>query len=222
MALRLIGAGLGRTGTLSLKVALEQLGYGPCYHMAEVLMQIDTAPGLWLQAHDGQPDWNRIFDGFSSTVDYPACIFWKQLADYYPDAKVLLSVRDPQSWFESTQASIFGPMMDLLRQTPAATFLDRVLFEQFGDRLHDRDSMIDHFNRHTDAVVSAIPANRLLVYEAKQGWAPLCAFLGVPVPDAPFPRINSREEMAATMAAHGPITSGDELVAMVKGHLGRT
>ena len=221
MALKVIGAGLGRTGTLSLKVALEQIGFGPCYHMAEVLMAIDVAPDLWLRAGEGRPDWERIFQGFSSTVDYPACIFWKELADYYPDAKVLLSVRDPQSWFESTQASIFGPMMELLRQTPAGPFLDRIVFDQFGDRLHDRDFMIDHFNRHTDAVVSAIPADRLLVYEAKQGWGPLCAFLGVPVPDAPFPRINSREEMAATMAAHGPITSGDELVAMVKGHLGR-
>jgi hypothetical protein len=189
--------------------------------MAEVLMALDVAPDLWLRAGEGRPDWERIFQGFSSTVDYPACIFWKELADYYPEAKVLLSVRDPQSWFESTQASIFGPMMGLLRQTPAGPFLDRVVFEQFGDRLHDRDFMIDHFNRHTDAVVSAIPADRLLVYEAKQGWGPLCAFFGVPVPEAPFPRINSREEMAATMAAHGPITSGDELVAMVKGHLGR-
>lgn len=221
MALKLIGAGLGRTGTLSLKVALEQLGYGPCYHMAEVLMQIDTAPGLWLRANEGRPDWDRIFDGFTSTVDYPACIFWKELADYYPDAKVLLSVRDPQSWFESTQASIFGPMMDLLRQTPAGPFLDRVLFERFGSRIHDSDFMIDYFNRHTAAVMAGIPPERLLVYEAKQGWSPLCAFLGVPVPDALFPRVNSREEMAATMAEHGPITSGDELVAMVKGHLGR-
>ena len=221
MALKLIGAGLGRTGTLSLKVALEQLGYGPCYHMAEVLMQIETAPGLWLRASEGQPDWDRIFDGFAATVDYPACIFWKELAGYYPDAKVLLSVRDPQSWFESTQESIFGPMMDLLRQTPAAAFLDRVVFSQFGERIHDRDFMVDRFNRHTEAVIAGIPADRLLVYEAKQGWQPLCAFLGVPVPDAPFPRVNSREEMAETMAAHGPITSGDQLVSMVKNHLGR-
>jgi hypothetical protein len=221
MALKLIGAGLGRTGTLSLKVALEQLGYGPCYHMAEVLMHIDTAPGLWIRAHEGRPDWDRIFNGFAATVDYPGGMFWKELAAYYPEAKVLLSVRDPQSWFESTQASIFGPMMDLLRQTPAGVFLDRVIFDQFGDRIHDRDFMIDHFKRHNDEVVAGVPADRLLVYEAKQGWDPLCAFLGVPVPDAPFPRINSREEMAATMATHGPITSGDELVSMVKQHLGR-
>ena len=221
MALKLIGAGLGRTGTLSLKVALEQLGYGPCYHMAEVLMQIDTAPGLWIRAHEGQPDWDRIFKGFAATVDYPGGMFWKELAAYYPEAKVLLSVRDPQSWFESTQESIFGPMKDLLLQTPAGTFLDRVLFNQFGDRIHDREFMVDYFKRHNDEVVKGIPADRLLVYEAKQGWDPLCKFLGVPVPDAPFPRINSREEMAATMAAHGPITSGDELVSMVKQHLGR-
>jgi hypothetical protein len=206
MALKVIGAGLGRTGTLSLKVALEQLGFGPCYHMAEVLMALDTAPDLWIRAGEGRPDWERHLPGISSTVDYPACIFWKELADYYPDAKVLLSVRDPQSWFESTQASIFGPMMELLRQTPAGPSSIASCSISSAIASTTRDFMIDHFNRHTEAVVSAIPPHRLLVYEAKQGWGPLCAFLGVPVPDAPFPRINSREEMAATMAAHGPIT----------------
>ena len=102
MALKIIGAGLGRTGTLSLKLALEQLGFGPCYHMVEVMLHLESIP-LWIQAADGNSPWDGIFNNYSATVDYPGCAFWRQLADFYTDAKVLLSVRDPEQWFESTQ-----------------------------------------------------------------------------------------------------------------------
>src|SRR5262245_19137133 len=107
MAVQLIGAGLGRTGTPSLKFALEQIGFGPCYHMPEVMLNPEASQH-WVRAANGNPDWEAIFNGFVATVDFPGCTFWRELADYYPDAKVLLSVRDPEQWFESTQETIFS------------------------------------------------------------------------------------------------------------------
>lgn len=206
MALKLIGAGLGRTGTLSLKLALEQLGHGPCYHMAEVLM--DPSRGQsWVRAADGQADWHSIFEGFAATVDYPGCAFWRDLIQFYPSAKVLLSVRNPGDWFESTQQTIFSeeqskPMV----QSSLKEFFDKTVFETFGDRIHDRDYMIGAFQRHNDEVQSLVPPDRLLVYEVAQGWPPLCQFLGVPVPDSPFPRVNSREERARILASQPEAT----------------
>src|SRR5437870_2958107 len=108
MALKVIGAGLGRTGTLSLKLALEELGFGPCHHMAEVMLHLESVP-LWIQAADGNPDWEAIYKGYAATVDYPGCFFWRELEKFYPDAKIILTVRDPEQWFESTQATIFSP-----------------------------------------------------------------------------------------------------------------
>lgn len=202
MALKLIGAGFGRTATLSLKLALEQIGYGPCYHMVEVMMNPESAP-LWIRAADGDPDWEAIFKGFVATVDFPGCTFWRELSEFYPDAKVVLSVRDPEKWFESTQATIFSEQsVQRMSRTPMKPFIEKTAWKLFGERIHDRDFMIDAFNRHNAEVQRVIPPSRLLVYEASQGWAPLCSFLGIPVPDAPFPRVNSREEMAAMLASH--------------------
>jgi hypothetical protein len=224
MALKLIGAGLGRTGTLSLKLALEQLGIGPCYHMAEVLM--DPSRGsAWVRAADGNPDWNSIFEGFAATVDYPGCAFWRDLIQFYPSAKVLLSVRSPEDWFESTQQTIFSeeqskPMV----QSSLKPFFDKTVFKTFGDRIHDRDFMIDFFRRHNEAVQSLVPKDRLLVYEVASGWPLLCNFLGVPVPDSPFPRVNSREERAQAMASRpqgtgAPALDLEAIGKMVKARL---
>ena len=105
MTLKVIGAGLGRTGTMSLKLALERLGLGPCYHMAELIMNPERTP-LWIAAADGKPDWEAVFAGYSSTTDYPACLYWRELAAAYPNAKVILTKRDREKWFESTQATI--------------------------------------------------------------------------------------------------------------------
>jgi hypothetical protein len=201
MALKIIGAGLGRTGTLSLKVALEQLGFVKCYHMAEVLMNPHHAQ-RWVAAADGRPDWEQIFDGYAASVDYPGCRYWRELADFYPDAKVILSVRDPGRWFESTQATIFSPQHRGRLQFPQLReFFEKNVYAQFGERIHDRDYMIAAFERHNDEVRRAVSPERLLVFDVKQGWPPLCEFLGVPAPPAPFPRTNSREEMAARFAA---------------------
>ncbi len=142
MALKVIGAGLGRTGTLSLKLALEQLGFGPCYHMTEVLMEPSRGAG-WLRAAGGQPDWNAIFSEFASTVDYPGCVFWRELSQFYPSAKVLLSVRDPRDWFDSTQQTIFSDEHNKpLIKSALSEFFEKTVFEAFRDRIHDGDFMI--------------------------------------------------------------------------------
>src|SRR5262245_22285156 len=208
MSLRLIGAGLGRTGTLSLKLALERLGLAPCYHMAELFMN-PTHAALWVRAADGTPDWNALLGQYAATVDYPGCMFWGDLAQAYPSAKVLLSVRDPDKWFDSTQATIFSEHMQApLRGSPLHEFFAKTVWKDYGDRIHDRDFMVATFKAHNADVERAIPKERLLVYEVSQGWEPLCRFLNVPVPDEPFPRVNSTEEhqqMRAQMhAAGGP------------------
>ena len=195
MTLKVIGAGYPRTGTSSLKLALEQLGFGPCHHMREIIMDPKSA-GPWIEAADGHPDWERIFQGYQSCTDAPGCSFWRELADYYPDAKVLLSVRDPGEWFESTQQTVFSEQM-LGRRSglDLETFFSKVVTREFGDRIHDRDFMLAQFERRRQEVIAAIPEPRLLVYDVREGWAPLCAWLGVPAPSAPFPHSNSRAEM---------------------------
>jgi len=203
MALRIIGAGLGRTGTMSMKLALEQLGVGRCYHMAELIADLSRLP-QWLRAADGAPDWEAVFAGFTATVDYPACTYWRELAAFYPDAKVLLTVRDADDWFDSTQATIFSPPMRArIAGSPMEGFFQKAVLRDFGDRLDDRAFMKAAFERHNAAVRSAVPSERLLVYEVGEGWPRLCEFLGVQVPAAPFPRVNSREEMQRMMAGAG-------------------
>ena len=227
MALKVIGAGLGRTGTLSLKLALEQLGFGPCYHMVEAMLNLQSIP-LWVQAADGNSNWNAIFKDYASTVDYPGCSFWRPLADFYPDAKVLLSVRDPEQWFESTQATIFSEdSMTRMGASPMRAFMEKTVWTSFSDRIHDRDFMVRFFKEHNADVERTIPKDRLLVYDVKQGWEPLCRFLAVPVPSTPFPRRNSREEMQALMASHamGEDSSTVDLSRLqqtIRDHLGKS
>ena len=195
MALKVIGAGYPRTGTSSLKGALEQLGFGRCHHMREIIMDPASA-ALWVEAAEGHPDWEAIFEGYQSCTDAPGCSFWRELADYYPDAKVLLSVRDPNDWFDSTQATVFSDQM--LQKRPGAAldeFFAKVVVQEFGEHIHDREFMLAQFERHNQEVIAAFPSDRLLVYDVREGWAPLCSWLGVPVPEDPFPHANSREEM---------------------------
>jgi hypothetical protein len=187
---------------MSLKLALEQLGLGPCHHMVEVFMHPESVP-LWVAAGQGKPDWDAIFDGYQAMADYPGCKFWRELMAYYPDAKVIHTVRDPERWFESTQATIFAPNSGAANAPPPMKpFFDMVVGD-FGGRLHDREYMVERFKRHTEDVISSTPKDRLLVYEAGQGWEPLCAFLGVPVPETPYPRENSRADFQARVAANG-------------------
>lgn len=195
MALQIIGSGLGRTGTKSLHSALNTLGFGPCHHMVEVFAHPESMK-LWVEAHKGRPDWDAIFKDYRAVVDYPGAQYWRELAAHYPDAKILHTVRDPDRWFESTQATIFSADSPASRPGPGQEFFQSIL-GQFGQHLHDRAFMTDFFRRHTEEVLATIPAKRLLVYEVSQGWGPLCDFLGVAVPEAPFPSENSRAEFIA-------------------------
>jgi Sulfotransferase domain len=200
MTLSVIGAGLPRTGTSSLKVALEQLGFGPCYHMREVITYPERAQS-WIDAADGRPvDWEKVFEGYRSATDAPACHFYKQLTQRYPDAPVILSLRNPESWFSSTQETILTPFV--MKMHVAMNTLDMCNKIGWGDapELRDKDYMLARFHRHNDEVMRTIPKQRLLVFEAKQGWPPLCTFLGVPVPTTPFPHANSREDFAGMTA----------------------
>ncbi len=213
MPLKVIGAGLGRTATFSLKFALEHLGLGPCYHMSEVLAGARRNIPLWLDAVRGRPDWDSIFDGYQSTTDYPACSYWRELADYYPNAKVVLTVRDADSWFDSVTETIFSDQMQgSLAGSPAEEMMRGAVFSPFGGRVKDRGFMTDWFKSRNQAVIDALPANRLLVYSPKEGWGPLCSFLGVAVPDESFPRINSRDELGQASHEQGGLPS-DPVVA---------
>ena len=205
MPLKVIGAGLGRTGTLSLKFALEQLGR--CYHMMEVF-GIPAAPGQWSRAADGLPvDWEEVFDGFGCTVDWPSAEFYKQLADHYPEAKVILTVRNPDSWYRSTQETIFREGNHEGANPEWLEMVQKVIGRKFSGDLHSREHCIAVYEAHNDEVARTIAPDRLLVYEPGQGWEPLCRFLGVPEPDAPYPKVNTTDEFKARIVegrGHAP------------------
>jgi hypothetical protein len=194
MPLSVIGAGFGRTGTMSLKLALEQLGIGPCYHMSEVFKN-PAAPGYWEAAADGKRvDWEEVFAGYRSTVDWPSATFYKELADAYPEAKVILTVRDPEAWFTSTQATIFASRIFEDATSDWGRMVLKVVGDLFDREMSNKAKLIDVYNRHNETVQRVIPAERLLVYDLSEGWDPLCRFLSVPVPDEPMPNTNSTED----------------------------
>ena len=197
MALKVVGAGFGRTGTLSLKSALERLGFGPCYHMMEVFSRPEHIAMWHRLAFEHAMDWDKIFRGFQATVDWPAARWWREIAAHYPDAKVLLSVRDPEAWYKSMSDTIYQPMKSPapdgapeLARLQSEMIRKSVLAETFDNRFEDKDHAIEVFKRHNQAVRDAIDPARLLVFDVREGWAPLCRFLGVPIPDEPFPRLN--------------------------------
>jgi len=205
MTLKVIGTGYPRTGTASLKLALEELGFGPCHHMREIMMNPASA-ALWIEAAvaPDKADWNKVLAGYHSTTDVPGCTFWRELIEYFPDARVIHTVRVPEKWFESTQATVFSPQwVERTLSLPLREFFEKAVYPEFGGRLNDRDFMLTQYARHQDEVIGTVPKGRLLVFEASDGWEPLCEFLGVPVPDTPYPRVNTREEMAALNAAAG-------------------
>jgi hypothetical protein len=225
MALEVIGAGFGRTGTTSLKAALEELGFDPCY---EDLFGHPEHVELWEAAARGKSvDWNELFGGYRSTTDWPACLFYEELMQSYPDAKVILTLCAPNRWYESiyntlylrrriASSAVFRCLRRLgLRHFDANTFLllvlragalvglfrpglgrvarlnDCLIWEEtFGGNLEDRRHAIEVFERHNEEVKGRVPVERLLVYEIKEGWGPLCDFLGVEEPDKPFPHLN--------------------------------
>ena len=205
MALEVIAAGLGRNATFSMKFALEKLGFGPCHHMVEVFADGRRQVPLWTDAARGNPDWDAIFDGFRASSDYPSASYWRELAAHYPEAKIVLTTRDPDSWFESVSATIFSPPMQAgLVGTPLGDMMKGVIFDHFeGGDIADRAFMTDWYVKRNQEVIDTIAAERLLVFHPKMGWEPLCEFLGVPVPDLPFPKVNSRDELSGATEQEG-------------------
>jgi len=198
MTMKVIGAGVGRTGTYSLKLALNQLGFGPCHHMEEVLHHMPVQVPLWSAAVQGRADWRAIFNGYPSAVDWPTAGFFRELYQAYPTAKFVLTHRSPESWADSFGGTIYQLLAGRDKAPPAmkewlAMAMGVIAKTGFPDGL-DRAALLKAFVAHNDAVKATIPASQLLVYEVKEGWGPLCKFLGVPVPATEFPRTNDRVE----------------------------
>ena len=202
MGLKVIGAGFGRTGTLSLKLALEQLGFGPSYHMFELFNHHPDHIHQWDAAHQGKPvDWELLYSNdYSASVDWPSCNHWKELSEYYPDAKIIINARDPESWHESVLKTIYPSSIRSRessdpRLKELGEWLFRVIWDGvFNGQITDRSYAISIYNQHVENVLKSVPSDRLLVFEGTQSWEPLCEFLDCSIPDQPFPRANSTEE----------------------------
>lgn len=211
MPLKIIGTGQGRTGTTSLKLALEQLGFGKCYHMFE-LLETPEQISYFKKAENGEPvDWDTLFTGYVSAVDYPVVRYYKQLLAAYPEAMVIHTTRDPESWYNSALKTIFwaskptlGNMLMMMirapfssiirRRLPVLKFNGKLVDTIYGKDLQNKAAVIEKFNAFNTEVLNTVPKNRLLVYDVKQGWAPLCNFLHVPIPPEPFPQSNSTDD----------------------------
>jgi hypothetical protein len=192
MTLSVIGAGFGRTGTLSMKSALELLSFGPCHHMLEVnssVAQRDIWRGL---AAGGDANWDLAFASYRSCVDWPSAFYWRELSEYFPDAKIILTVRDAEKWFESVSHTIFPSLQSStdLESVGIKLIAQRV----FGGILNDKQHAIDIYEKNIRDVQAAFDSDRLLTYEIGDGWEPLCRLLGVPIPALEFPQSNSTEE----------------------------
>ena len=213
--MRGVGAGFGRTGTTSLKAALKELGFGPSYSLSEIFRNPEHV-GFWEAAADPageETDWEGFLTGYGVAVDWPACSFYVELMEAFPEAPVILTVRDPAPWYESTRSTIYelrrlttGPLPVRAAFALAGPFVpgltgtvrlaDRLVWEgTFDGRFGDRAHAIEVFERHNEAVRLKVPQERLLVFDVREGWAPLCDFLGVETPEEPFPRLNEAREM---------------------------
>jgi hypothetical protein len=215
VTLSIVGAGLWRTGTLSLKRAIEELGLGPCFHVLDSTSH--SAEHVSRAYIAGSPDWDDIFVGYRAAVDMPASLFYGQLAARYPHAKVILTVRDPGDWYRSTQQ--LGQLLhsrappDTSRQSLELD--ERMLSGVFGEYLaqayafRDYDSATDAFKHYNAQVQRSIAPERLLVFDVKQGWRALCEFLAVPIPGTPFPHANSRAELPSLLDRLNKVHAGE-------------
>ncbi len=200
MALDIIGAGFGRTGTLSLKHALEQLGFNKCYHMMEVMNHPDHT-GLWRAASRGETiNWESLFAGYRASVDWPSCNFWKEQMRAFPEARVILSLRDADGWYDSIMNTIWK-VSEMIMKVDAPETRERtsMVFEliwdgKFQRRMDDKAYVISVFNKHNQEVIDSVPDEQLLVYRPGDGWEPLCDFLECPLPVTPYPKMNSTED----------------------------
>jgi len=211
MSLQVIGTGVGRTGTHSLKLALEQLGFGKCYHMEELLQHPE---GLiyFENAEKGEHvEWSKLFEGYNSAVDYPVARYYKQIITAFPEAKVIHTIRDAESWYKSAMETIFwaskpsfGRMLKMMIRMPFSSNIRKIfpvlkydgsmVDNIYGKDLKNKQEVIKRYNEINEETLNFIPKDRSLVYDVKSGWEPLCNFLNVPIPQTPFPRSNTREE----------------------------
>jgi len=199
MGLKVIGAGFGRTGTNSLKIALETLESAPCHHMLEVFPREKQVNWFHDKAHGKSVPWDEVFEDFGSAVDWPSSAYYKELAEHYPESKVILSIRDPDKWYESAKETIYFVSTAIPKWLLLLSSKKRHVYEMiqqtiwqgvFDGKFEDREHAIEVFNNHIQEVRSVIPEDRLLIHEAKDGWEPLCEFLGKPIPEIPYPRVN--------------------------------
>lgn len=197
MGLRIIGAGLGRTGTTSLKLALEQLVGGTCYHMLEV-RERPADPDIWADAYEGlPPDWESFLDGYTAAVDWPSAPFWHELSEAFPEAPILLSVRDPDEWWVSVSRTIFRAMETYFEPDAPDdgwTRMGRAMLNRFTPEWRDEAHAKAAFVAHNEHVRATAPAGRLLEWGPGDGWTPICTALGLDVPDQPFPHVNTNAE----------------------------
>jgi hypothetical protein len=200
MSLRVIGAGLGRTGTTSLKLALEELLSGPCYHMLTV-RERPQDPDMWGDAYQGNfPDWHRFFDGFQAAVDWPAAPFWEDLSEAFPDALILLSVRDPDAWWKSASNTIFIAIETYFKPDAPDdgwTRMGRGMMERFTPDWRNESAAKDAYLAYNDHVRATAPPSRLVEWSPDDNWEPICSALGMDVPDHPFPHVNTMNDTRA-------------------------
>lgn len=210
MGLQVVGSGFGRTGTHSLKIALEKLLGAPCYHMVEVFRHPEHVPAWHRAANGDMPDWNDLLDGYASAVDWPSAAYWRELAEAYPDALILHSTRDPESWWASASHTIFQGIPNMEKESPEWFAMVKAMLDgSFTSDLSDKDACIAAFERHNRSVLETAPKDRLIVWQAGEGWEPICVALGVPVPDEPFPRTNTKEEFIARMESRNSPPSSE-------------
>jgi len=234
--MRVIGAGFGRTGTTSLKAALQELGFGQSYSLGEVFANPEHVR-VWEAARGagGEVDWEGFLAGYQVAVDWPACSFYEELMEAFPEAPVILTVRDPAPWYESTRSTIYelrrltcGPLpvraafalAGLFAPGPAGAvrLADRLVWEgTFGGRFEDRDHAMEVFERHNEAVRLSVPPERLLVFDVREGWAPLCDFLDVEAPDVPFPRLNEARQMRRRLLGLVALSAAAPALAVLAG-----
>jgi hypothetical protein len=211
MSIQIIGAGFGRTGTASLKLALEKLGYDKCYHMSELIQHPEQVV-YWEALRAGQgPDWETLFAGYKATVDFPGCMYYKEMMKRYPNAKVILTLRDADKWWQSANDTIYGVSKNkgmrialniiglfvpkLRKMNRVFSFARTTIWEQmFHGKFEDKEYAKSIFRKFNEDVIASVPKEKLLIFEVKDGWEPLCKFLNVPVPAEPFPKVNDTEE----------------------------